>query len=243
MKRDGTKIEKLEKLIMRISVFSVLYVLPAVGMIICYFIQAGQFDQWVSTWAHKTTMDVYHSQKAIFSQLQPDQVHQQLQENGGFCFTALPGSHRCISPPNWAPGLRPSFGMFMMRYAMALVVGVTAGFWVWSSKTVTSWSNFYAKLCHHCACFACCNENRRHRELVPTQPPPPQSVPTTMLHHGVPASHQQPMAEQQRAALIVPTMSAMPAPIHGSVGMVSDDASTGATLQHSKMATTRFSDD
>lgn len=50
MKHDGTKTDKLEKLMMRIGIFSVLYTVPAVTVIVCLFYELINFDQWMITW-------------------------------------------------------------------------------------------------------------------------------------------------------------------------------------------------
>jgi hypothetical protein len=38
------------------------------------------------------------------------------------------------------------FGFFPHRYLMMLIVGISSGFWVMSSKTLATWSNFYRRL-------------------------------------------------------------------------------------------------
>ena len=39
----------------------------------------------------------------------------------------------------------PDHSVFIIKYFMALVVGITSGFWIWSGKTIESWRNFAAK--------------------------------------------------------------------------------------------------
>ncbi|CAO2617480.1 Fzd1 [Lemmus lemmus] len=92
MKHDGTKTEKLEKLMVRIGVFSVLYTVPATIVIACYFYEQG---------------------------------------GGGV-------------PPH--PPMSPDFTVFMIKYLMTLIVGITSGFWIWSGKTLNSWRKFYTRL-------------------------------------------------------------------------------------------------
>ncbi|KFW75304.1 Frizzled-1, partial [Phalacrocorax carbo] len=46
MKHDGTKTEKLEKLMVRIGIFSVLYTVPATIVIACYFYEQAFREQW-----------------------------------------------------------------------------------------------------------------------------------------------------------------------------------------------------
>lgn len=50
MKRDGTKTDKLEKLMLRIGIFSVLYTLPAVTVIVCLIYEQMNFDHWMISW-------------------------------------------------------------------------------------------------------------------------------------------------------------------------------------------------
>uniref|UniRef100_T2MDS5 Frizzled-2 n=1 Tax=Hydra vulgaris TaxID=6087 RepID=T2MDS5_HYDVU len=40
---------------------------------------------------------------------------------------------------------RPDFAVFMIKYLMLLMVGITSGFWIWSGKTIQSWKQFYYK--------------------------------------------------------------------------------------------------
>lgn len=97
------KADKLEKLMIRIGIFSVLYTVPATVVIACYFYEHHYREPWLRRL-------------------------------------------RCPCPRNnEAP--RPHFYMFMVKYFMCLVVGITSGFWIWSGKTLESWWNFYARLC------------------------------------------------------------------------------------------------
>ncbi|XP_065208232.1 frizzled-2-like [Planococcus citri] len=50
MKHDGTKTDKLEKLMLRIGVFSVLYMVPAITVIVCLFYEQANFDHWMVSW-------------------------------------------------------------------------------------------------------------------------------------------------------------------------------------------------
>ncbi|CAI9547302.1 unnamed protein product [Staurois parvus] len=92
MKHDGTKTEKLEKLMVRIGIFSVLYTVPATIVIACYFYE------------------------------------QAFREHTNH------------------PPMSPDFTVFMIKYLMTLIVGITSGFWIWSGKTLNSWRKFYTRL-------------------------------------------------------------------------------------------------
>ncbi len=111
MKHDGTKTEKLEKLMVRIGIFSVLYTVPATIVIACYFYEQAFREQWERTWISQT------------------------------CKTyAVP------CPAQSHPNMTPDFTVFMIKYLMTLIVGITSGFWIWSGKTLNSWRRFYTRL-------------------------------------------------------------------------------------------------
>ncbi|ERL87962.1 frizzled-7-B [Dendroctonus ponderosae] len=59
MKHEGTKTEKLEKLMIRIGIFSVLYTLPALIVIGCLFYENSYYDDWMRTW----WTDICHNPK------------------------------------------------------------------------------------------------------------------------------------------------------------------------------------
>lgn len=111
MKHDGTKTEKLERLMVRIGVFSVLYTVPATIVIACFFYEQAFRPHWERSWV----------------------------------------SHNCKSlaiPCPMQAGLRmtPDFTVYMIKYLMTLIVGITSGFWIWSGKTLHSWHKFYSRL-------------------------------------------------------------------------------------------------
>lgn len=98
--QGGTKTDKLEKLMIRIGVFSVLYTVPATIVIACYFYEQHFRPRWEK-------------------------------------------SHNCPCEED----IRPDYSVFMLKYFMCLVVGITSGFWIWSGKTIDSWRKFYCRLC------------------------------------------------------------------------------------------------
>ncbi|KTG46628.1 hypothetical protein cypCar_00026148 [Cyprinus carpio] len=48
--------------------------------------------------------------------------------------------------PAHNPQMNPDFTVFMIKYLMTLIVGITSGFWIWSGKTLNSWRKFYTRL-------------------------------------------------------------------------------------------------
>nr|XP_056713069.1 frizzled-1 [Euleptes europaea] len=112
MKHDGTKTEKLEKLMVRIGIFSVLYTVPATIVIACYFYEQAFREQWEKSW-----------------------------------FAQSCKSYAILCPSNHHhPPMSPDFTVFMIKYLMTLIVGITSGFWIWSGKTLNSWRKFYTRL-------------------------------------------------------------------------------------------------
>ncbi|XP_007520559.1 frizzled-7 [Erinaceus europaeus] len=113
MKHDGTKTEKLEKLMVRIGVFSVLYTVPATIVLACYFYEQAFREHWERTWLLQTCK-----------------------------------SYAVPCPPGHFPPMSPDFTVFMIKYLMTMIVGITTGFWIWSGKTLQSWRRFYHRLSH-----------------------------------------------------------------------------------------------
>ena len=97
IKQQGRgKTDKLERLMIRIGVFTVLYTVPASIVIACYFY---------------------------------DQHNREIWEISKTC--------PC------APQHTPDFSVFMLKYFMCLVVGITSGFWIWTGKTLDSWRSVF----------------------------------------------------------------------------------------------------
>ena len=63
----------------------------------------------------------------------------------------------CPGPPYSKSLASPDFTVFMIKYLMMLIVGITSGFWIWSGKTFASWSNFFTR---------CTGGGRRKEEAV-----------------------------------------------------------------------------
>lgn len=111
MKHDGTKTEKLEKLMVRIGVFSVLYTVPATVVIACHFYEQAFRPQWEQTWRKQTCKHF-----------------------------AAP------CPAGTSVPMTPDFTVFMIKYLMTMIVGITSGIWIWSGKTLQSWHRFYQSI-------------------------------------------------------------------------------------------------
>lgn len=104
LKDRDTNTRKLEKLMVRIGVFSVLYTLPATAVIACFVYEYSNMESW----------------------------QQEVKRN---CVNVV--TDECNL------GSRPKEEIYMVRYFMTLIVGITSGMWVWSSKTCQSWQMCY----------------------------------------------------------------------------------------------------
>ncbi|XP_028822434.1 frizzled-8a [Denticeps clupeoides] len=103
IKQGGTKTDKLEKLMIRIGVFTVLYTVPATVIVACYFYEQHHRQAWEV-------------------------------------------SHNCGCLPERGPR-RPDYAVFMLKYFMCLLAGITSGVWIWSGKTLESWRTFCTRCC------------------------------------------------------------------------------------------------
>lgn len=110
IKADGNITDKLDKFILRIGIFSILYKFPAIIVIACHFYELSNRMDWMSS---------FHARACIM---------------GFSC------------PPKKDNLPTPQFIYFMMKYLMMLIIGVTSGFWIWSSKTAHTWKKAYYKL-------------------------------------------------------------------------------------------------
>uniref|UniRef100_A0A8C2Y6A2 Frizzled class receptor 8 n=1 Tax=Coturnix japonica TaxID=93934 RepID=A0A8C2Y6A2_COTJA len=108
IKQQGgpTKTHKLEKLMIRLGLFTVLYTVPAASVVACLFYEQHNRPRWEAT----------HNCPCLRDQ-QPDQAR------------------------------RPDYAVFMLKYFMCLVVGITSGFWIWSGKTLESWRALCTRCC------------------------------------------------------------------------------------------------
>ncbi|XP_051552091.1 frizzled-9-like [Myxocyprinus asiaticus] len=140
MKTGGTNTEKLEKLMVKIGVFSILYTVPATIVIICYFYERLNMEYW------------------------------KFQALENKC-TSFPGrrSEDCSLDSSV-----PTVAVFMLKMFMSLVVGITSGVWVWSTKTLQTWQG----LCNRrlegrtnrkpCSSVSCSSSHCHYKALAVT---------------------------------------------------------------------------
>ncbi|KAL7297104.1 hypothetical protein TKK_0009526 [Trichogramma kaykai] len=98
-RQPGVKADKLEKLMIRIGIFSVLYTVPASAVLACHFYEITFRNDWLQS-------------------------------------LACPCASRN----------KPIYSVLMLKYFMALAVGITSGVWIWSGKTLDSWQQLWRNL-------------------------------------------------------------------------------------------------
>ncbi|XP_065073615.1 frizzled-like [Ochlerotatus camptorhynchus] len=117
MKHDGTRTDKLERLMLRIGFFSGLFILPALGFLGCLFYEYYNFDDWMIQWNRQ--MCKIFSIPCPATKYNSDMVPEEE---------------------------KPIFHIFMAKYVCSMLVGVTSSVWLWSGKTVVSWRQFAERL-------------------------------------------------------------------------------------------------
>lgn len=160
----GAKTEKLEKLMIRIGIFGVLYTVPAAVVIACTAYEMVNREAWELVHNCKCQAGPFNYLDRVYSpphnsidSIFPDPKQLLPQRAGQIIVTS-------IAPPEYA--------IFMLKYFMSLVVGITSGFWIWSNKTLDSWRT-------------CFNRVMRKEPLLPptaqrypVQMPPPITSPS-----------------------------------------------------------------
>ena len=125
MKHDGTRTDKLEKLMVRIGVFGILYAVPAGVVVACHLYEQTFRSNWTLAWYAKSCRSTSHP------------CPLQLYNNH---ISDVMAFH--LPQESYLPV--PDFSVFIIKYLMTLFVGITSGFWVWSGKT---FSSFYKRIC------------------------------------------------------------------------------------------------
>lgn len=109
IQHDERNQEKLKKFMIRIGVFSCLYLVPLVTLLACYTYEQSHRSSWEATWLNDNCQKY-----------------------------SIPCPHKDIGEPD-----RPDMSLFLVKYLMTLVVGISAVFWVSSKKTCSEWGYFF----------------------------------------------------------------------------------------------------
>ena len=127
MKNEGNQTKKLTKFMTRICFFSLSYMIPAVILIFCYFYEQKHYNQWmIDLWLKKN--------------------YQQYNTNSNYLSQLFLNTYSVLYEQDTSSSLSFTFGLYIVKYTMLLVVGTCSGFWILSKKTVISWKTFLKKI-------------------------------------------------------------------------------------------------
>ncbi|XP_076822038.1 frizzled-5-like isoform X2 [Clavelina lepadiformis] len=113
IKKVGKKADTLEKLMGRIGLFSLLYMIPSAALLACYFYELQNRRKWSRAYNCRSPAT----------------------------------NARCL----YSAASRPEFAVFIVKYSMSLIIGITNVVWICTGKTITSWKRFYIR-CFGCIC-------------------------------------------------------------------------------------------
>jgi len=120
LKADGAKTDKLERLMWRMFVFSVLYLAPAFAFVACLVYEHVHLPKWTQMWQEDVCRDAHFKTK---------------------------WQAPCRFPDGQSPsGPRPDLNLYLAKYFSLAAVGITSGFWVWCGKTIDTWKNFFTRI-------------------------------------------------------------------------------------------------
>ncbi|KAK7886487.1 hypothetical protein WMY93_026108 [Mugilogobius chulae] len=110
IQHDERNQEKLKKFMIRIGVFSCLYLVPLVTLLGCYTYEQSHRSNWEATWLRENCQKY-----------------------------SIPCPSKDVEPD------RPDITLFLVKYLMTLVVGISSVFWVSSKKTCSEWAHFFSR--------------------------------------------------------------------------------------------------
>ena len=128
---DSKSADSFEKLMLRIGLFSLFYMVPMAIVVGCYYYEVTQRKSWFTSWQ---------------CQNHPKSCPQN--ENG---VTENKMRAEIFNEKNNQNDVRtknvaPEFAVFVMKYFLNMVVGIASLFWVLSGKTINLWLSVF------CAC-------------------------------------------------------------------------------------------
>ncbi|VDP14951.1 unnamed protein product [Onchocerca flexuosa] len=102
--------------------FAFMYILPTMVSAACIVYEAFMMESWLANWL---AIRCSRPDRAAFGFAQPRQT--------------------CVSQTDVRP---PDLLIYFFKYLMQLIVGITCAVWVCSSKTLSSYSQAYARIVH-----------------------------------------------------------------------------------------------
>lgn len=141
-----TKADKLEKLMVRIVIFSFLYVVPGLVVITCNYYEYTERNNWLKD----ITCPCSSASSSSASTSSLSIASGAVSGGGGVPSTISTGASDPVATSASTyrySGVKAFYYTYLLKYIGSLVVGITSGFWIISPKTLESWSKFFSGFC------------------------------------------------------------------------------------------------
>lgn len=115
--------EKIGKLMLRISSFAILYIVPIIVGLLCTYYQATNMDNWLTN---------LYSTRCLHAQ------------RGAFGFTQA--RELCPIADRAIVSSTPEAALFFAKYLCLFTVGIACAIWTINGKTFTSYGEFYSRI-------------------------------------------------------------------------------------------------
>lgn len=116
----------------RIGIFGVLYTVPATVVVACICYELSNREQWERN--HNCPCIELPKLDTIWPS--GGKLSSRATETRRLDTSMFP-----LKSKDPVGSEQPEYAVFMLKYFMSLVVGITSGFWIWSSKTLDSWQS------------------------------------------------------------------------------------------------------
>ncbi|CAH8600211.1 unnamed protein product [Heterobilharzia americana] len=137
---------------MRIGVFSLLYIVPALVVIACYLHESRMSEKWMLTW-YTTEVCRKVDPNQLADSICPGHFRRLVEAGSAAARSDNPDGFVSENIFAKISALeKPEFELFMIKYLMTLIVGITSGIWIWSGKTLLSWQRFFARVFRRRGC-------------------------------------------------------------------------------------------
>lgn len=114
--------ERQRIVMFKIVLFGTLYIIPNLILITCYLIEYYRIDNWSLSWLNRSCLNKEYGIPCPNLSSEEEELY------------------------------RPSLSLFLIKYLVLLMTGITSGVWIWSNKTLRSWSQFKNRLMNKFFC-------------------------------------------------------------------------------------------
>jgi len=139
----------------KIGIFSMLYVLPALTVIGCSFYEKTVLDQWshsaYASFCANGLAEANEERTLVADESYRRSMAPHRTVAGEANKREAVGEQSCLSV--WLQTYsRPKVDVYILKIFMTLIVGITSGMWVWSRKTCSTWQRRVPCCYRICVC-------------------------------------------------------------------------------------------